>query len=131
MHLTDPSRNARFEDSCFNSIPLAMSKATILCTFNNVNRLDAALQDRMGRIIFTGALSYKQKICIARGFLLPEAVDRSQVVLPPDSVTYPLLRTPSGEVHLHHVYIVSLLHRSIYTRVLPFDRNPQTSSSHQ
>ena len=48
MHLTDPSRNARFEDSYFNSIPLAMSKATILCTFNNVNRLDAALQDRMG-----------------------------------------------------------------------------------
>ena len=55
-------------------------------------------------------------------------VDLSQVVFLPDSVTYPLTRSPTRSptpcyvpplyLHLPYVYIVSFLHRSIYTRVL-------------
>ena len=40
--------------------------------------------------------------------------------LPLDSATYPLLDSisyPPGCLHLHHVHVVSFLHRSIYTRV--------------
>lgn len=73
-NLTDPNRNSGFEDSYFSGVPLDLSKAVIICTFNDTSSLDSALVSRMGRIIETSGLSSDDKIDIARRFLIPKAL---------------------------------------------------------
>lgn len=73
-NLTDPNRNAQFEDNYFEGVPLDLSRTTIVCTFNEASRLDAALKDRMGQIVHTHALTSAQKLDIAKRFLIPEAL---------------------------------------------------------
>lgn len=84
-NLTDPSRNYQFEDTYFGNVPLDLSKATIICTFNNESRLDAALKDRMGQIIRTHGLDYEQKIDITRRFLIPDALKQTHLT---DEITF-------------------------------------------
>ena len=73
-NLTDPNRNSSFEDSYFSGVPLDLSKAVIICTFNDTGSLDSALASRMGQIIETSGLSSGEKVRIARRFLIPEAL---------------------------------------------------------
>jgi len=73
-NLTDPNRNSSFEDSYFSGVPLDLSMAMIVCTFNEPQKLDGALLSRMGRIVETSALSEADKTEIAERFLIPKAL---------------------------------------------------------
>ncbi|KAL6406017.1 ATP-dependent protease [Ilyonectria robusta] len=73
-NLTDPNRNSNFEDSYFSGVPLDLSKAMIVCTFNETRNLDPALASRMGQIVETSALSDDDKTDIAKRFFIVEAL---------------------------------------------------------
>jgi ATP-dependent Lon protease len=72
-HLTDPTQNDEFYDKYFDGIPLDLSKALIVFTFNDRNQIDPILLDRI-TIIKTDSLSLEDKKIVARQHLIPQIV---------------------------------------------------------
>ena len=71
IHLTDSTQNDSFFDKYFYDIPLDLSKALIIFTYNNDELINPILKDRMIRIN-TDDYSIKDKINISKEFLIPE-----------------------------------------------------------
>jgi len=72
-HLTDSSQNEEFYDKYFDGIPLDLSKALMVFTFNDRSTIDPILLDRM-TIIKTDALTLDDKKVIANKHLIPQIV---------------------------------------------------------
>jgi endopeptidase La len=70
-HLTDSTQNQKFYDEYFQGIPLDLSKAIFVFTFNDPSRIDRILRDRI-QIIKTKALKMTEKLVIAQDYLLPK-----------------------------------------------------------
>jgi ATP-dependent Lon protease len=70
-HLTDPTQNNEFEDKYFAGIPLDLSKALIVFSFNDASLLDPILRDRI-TIIDTHPLKLHDKLTIINDYMLPE-----------------------------------------------------------
>jgi len=70
-HMTDPTQNNEFEDKYFAGIPLDLSKALIVFSFNDVSLLDPILKDRI-TIIDTHPLNLNDKLTIINNYMLPE-----------------------------------------------------------
>jgi ATP-dependent Lon protease len=70
-HMTDPTQNNEFEDKYFAGIPLDLSKALIVFSFNDVSLLDPILRDRI-TIIDTHPLNLNDKLIIINDYMLPE-----------------------------------------------------------
>ena len=81
--LTDSTQNATWFEEYFSNIPLDLSKALFVFTFNNVHRIDPILRDRMS-IIQTKALRMPEKLVICRDYLLPRI--RREVGLGPQDL---------------------------------------------
>ena len=73
-HLTDHSQNDRYQDNYFTGINIDLSKALFIFSFNNENNIDPILKDRM-YVINTHGFNVKDKIEIAKNYLLPELLD--------------------------------------------------------
>ena len=73
-HLTDPTQNNEFYDKYFDGIPLDLSKALIIFTFNDRSKIDPILLDRI-TIIKTSSLSLEDKKVVARNHLIPQIVN--------------------------------------------------------
>tara|TARA_B100000900_G_scaffold383996_2_gene372432 strand:+ start:8257 stop:9930 length:1674 start_codon:yes stop_codon:yes gene_type:complete len=71
IHLTDSTQNDAFFDKYFYDIPLNLSKALIIFTYNNDYMINPILRDRMIRIN-TDPYKNNDKINIANKFLIPE-----------------------------------------------------------
>ena len=70
-HLTDPSQNNEFSDRYFAGIKFDLSKAIIVFSYNDPEKLDRILQDRITEV-HVKPLSKNDKLHISRGYLLPE-----------------------------------------------------------
>lgn len=70
-HLTDSTQNGEFYDKYFEGIPLDLSKALMIFTFNDRSKIDPILLDRM-TIIETKPLSQDDKMIVARKHLIPQ-----------------------------------------------------------
>ena len=70
-HLTDLTQNDNFEDKYFAGIPFDLSKALIVFSFNDIDKIDPILKDRI-TIIETKAFTIEDKINIIRDYMLPE-----------------------------------------------------------
>jgi ATP-dependent Lon protease len=70
-HLTDPTQNNEFEDKYFAGIPLDLSKALIVFSFNDPSLIDPILKDRI-TIIETHPLNLNDKLTIMNKYMLPE-----------------------------------------------------------
>ena len=70
-HLTDSTQNDSFEDKYYAGIPLDLSKALIVFSFNDINMIDSVLKDRI-TIIETKAYTIQEKIHIIQEYMLPE-----------------------------------------------------------
>lgn len=70
-HMTDPTQNNEFEDKYFAGVPLDLSKALIVFSFNDVSLLDPILRDRI-TIIDTHPLNLNDKLTIINNYMLPE-----------------------------------------------------------
>ena len=73
-HLTDPTQNDEFYDKYFDGVPLDLSKALIVFTFNDRNQIDPILLDRI-TIIKTDSLSLEDKKIVAKQHLIPQIVN--------------------------------------------------------
>jgi ATP-dependent Lon protease len=69
-HLTDSTQNDSFQDRFFPGIPLDLSKALLIFSYNDPNSIDKILLDRIHRIKFEN-LTIEEKIVIARDYMIP------------------------------------------------------------
>ena len=70
-HMTDSTQNDEFSDKYFSGIKIDLSKALIIFSYNDVDKIDPILLDRIHRIQFSN-LSLHDKINVANCHLLPE-----------------------------------------------------------
>ena len=74
IHMTDQTQNNKFYDKYFYDIPLDLSKALIIFTYNNDNMINPILKDRMIRIN-TEEYSNIDKLNISTDYLIPEILN--------------------------------------------------------
>jgi len=70
-HLTDHSQNKTFTDRYFEGIPLDLSRALYIFSFNDESRLNHVLKDRL-TVIHTEGFDQTAKLKISREYLMPE-----------------------------------------------------------
>ena len=98
MHVTDPAQNDRFHDNYFANVPLDISRALVVVTFNDPERVNPILLDRM-TVIDTPGYSRQDKSAIARKHLLPAVAeqygfDRRAFEVEPAVVDHIVARVP-------------------------------------
>ncbi len=77
-HLTDSSQNDQFHDKYFSGIHFDLSRAIFIFSFNDESKIDPIMKDRM-TIIRTKGFSTKDKITIARDYLIPEIMTSMKI----------------------------------------------------
>ena len=97
IHMTDSTQNDAFYDKYFYDIPLNLSKALIIFTYNNDNLINPILRDRMIRIN-TDSYSSNDKISICKEFLIPELLSdfnfsSNDLVFDNDIINYIITKT--------------------------------------
>jgi ATP-dependent Lon protease len=71
IHLIDPSQNYQFHDKYYSGIDFDLSRATYVFCFNDVNKIDPILRDRM-KVIKIPGYTLEEKQMIAEKFLIPK-----------------------------------------------------------
>lgn len=92
VHLTDPSQNSLFYDKYFTGIPIDLSKCIFVFSFNDINKVNKILLDRMEPILVEG-FTLKEKRVIAKDYTLPRLykeynVDPKNVVFDDNVIDY-------------------------------------------
>lgn len=85
-HLTDTSQNNQYHDKYFSEIDFDLSKCLFIFSYNDESKVNPILRDRMYRIMTKG-YEAKEKLVIARDFLLPKI--REQVAFKSDELIIP------------------------------------------
>lgn len=70
-HLIDPTQNDQFQDKYFNGVPLNLAKGLFIFSYNDPDKIDRILLDRIHRVKFDN-LSTDDKMTIARKYIIPE-----------------------------------------------------------
>ena len=73
-HLTDSTQNSQFYDRYFSGIPLDLSKVLIIFSFNDIDKIDRVLRDRI-TCIHIDPLDTNDKLEICTHFLLPDILN--------------------------------------------------------
>jgi len=71
IHLTDPMTNGSFQDRFFQEITFPLNKVIFIFSFNDINKIDKILLDRM-EILNIESYNVKEKINIATDHLLKD-----------------------------------------------------------
>lgn len=92
IHLTDSSQNDKFSDKYFSDIDLDLSKALIVFSYNNEEKINPILKDRM-ITIKTNGYNVKDKLAITNDYLLKEicanyGFSTGDIVFTNDVLTY-------------------------------------------
>ena len=72
IHLTDPMTNGSFQDRFFQEITFPLNKVIFIFSFNDINKIDRILLDRM-EIINVESYSIKEKMTISNDYLLKQS----------------------------------------------------------
>ena len=91
-HLTDTTQNSQFHDKYFSSLDFDLSKALFIFSYNDEDKINPILRDRMYRIETKG-YTKQDKIVIAKKHLIPEInnnikFDNDQIEMPDDALAY-------------------------------------------
>jgi len=70
-HITDPAQNSHFTDRYFAEVKINLSKAIIVFSYNDTNKIDRILLDRIQEIRLN-PIKPKEKLVICRKFIIPE-----------------------------------------------------------
>jgi len=100
-HLTDTSQNSQFHDKYFSEIDFDLSKCLFIFSYNDEERINPILKDRMYRIQTDGYDS-KQKVVISNDYLLPKireqvCFDESDIKITDDILSYIIADFTDGE----------------------------------
>lgn len=105
MHLIDTTQNDEFQDKYFSGIPLDLSKALFIFSYNDPEQIDRILLDRIHRIKFDN-LSWKDKVVITKKFILNELNTKmgfENVVELSDEVIEYIIVTYTSEAGIRHL----------------------------
>lgn len=91
-HLTDTTQNSQFHDKYFSEIDFDLSKCLFIFSYNDENKVNSILKDRMYRIQTKG-YDAKEKVIIARNHLLPKIREQvsfteEEVIIPDETLQY-------------------------------------------
>jgi ATP-dependent Lon protease len=91
-HLTDTSQNSQFHDKYFAEIDFDLSKCLFIFSYNDENKVNPILRDRMYRIQTKG-YDKKQKTVISSDYLLPKIREQvrfseEEIIVPEETVHY-------------------------------------------
>ena len=91
-HLTDTTQNQQYHDKYFSSIDFDVSKALFIFSYNDESKVNPILKDRMYRI-HTAGYEAKQKIIIARNYLIPKIekninFGKDEIIIPDETITH-------------------------------------------
>jgi len=73
-HLTDYGQNDHFNDKYFSGIDIDLSKVLFIFSYNDFNKIDPILADRIHRIKFN-YLQKHEKINIIKNYVIPEQLE--------------------------------------------------------
>ena len=125
-HLTDATQNDSFEDKYFSGIPLDLSKALIVFSFNDINLLDPILRDRI-TVIETKPYTLQEKIHIIKEYMLPEVLkdvgfNIDEIIIDDDNIKY-MIETYTNEAGVRKIKekIVEII-RDINLKII-YDNN--------
>jgi ATP-dependent Lon protease len=76
MHLTDTTQNDTFSDKYFSGIDFDLSKALFIFSYNDADKLNPILRDRLTEIQFT-SFQKEDKLVIAKDFLINKACENT------------------------------------------------------
>lgn len=74
MHLTDTTQNDKFSDKYFSGIDIDLSKALFIFSYNDPEKLNPILRDRLTEIKFS-SFKKQDKLIIAKNFLIKRACE--------------------------------------------------------
>ena len=105
-HLTDLTQNDSFEDKYFSGIPLDLSKALIVFSFNDISLIDPILKDRI-TIIETKAYTIHEKIHIIKEYMIPEVLkdvgfSKDEIIFDDNIIKY-LINTYTNEAGVRKI----------------------------
>lgn len=91
-HLTDTTQNDKFHDKYFSNIDFDLSKAMFIFSYNDENKVNPILKDRMYRIK-TDGYNVIQKGVIANNYLIPKIqlnvnFKQNEIIIPNDTLSY-------------------------------------------
>ena len=89
-HLTDTTQNDKFHDKYFSNIDFNLSKAMFIFSYNDENKVNPILKDRMYRIN-TDGYKVQQKCVIANDYLIPRIqlnvnFKSDEIIIPDDTL---------------------------------------------
>lgn len=73
IFLTDPNQNKNFKDHYFNNLSFDLSKAFFIFTFNDINKVESVLLDRIN-LIKVQDLSFQEKKIVLKDYMFKEAL---------------------------------------------------------
>jgi ATP-dependent Lon protease len=80
IHLTDPSQNTKFTDKYFSDIPIDLSRCLMIFSYNDIERVNPILRDRMYCIDIKG-YEVNDKLQIAKRHLLPDICNEYAITM--------------------------------------------------
>jgi ATP-dependent Lon protease len=90
VHLTDPTQNQTVHDRYYSGVDFDFSKALIVFSYNDPNKISPILRDRITEIKMNG-FSIEDKISIAQNYIMPEiyqelGIDNSIIDIKPEAL---------------------------------------------
>jgi ATP-dependent Lon protease len=100
-HLTDTSQNSKFHDKYFSELEFDLSKCLFIFSYNDENKVNPILRDRMYRIETKG-YDAKEKYIISKDYLLPKICNqvrfnKDDIIIPEETVKYLITTHTDGE----------------------------------
>ena len=100
-HLTDTTQNTGFHDKYFSNMDFDLSKALFIFSYNDESKVNPILKDRMYRI-HTAGYDTKQKITIARNYIIPKIektvnFEKDQIIIEEPALSYIIDNMTNGE----------------------------------
>lgn len=100
-HLTDTTQNSQFHDKYFSNVDFDLSKVLFIFSYNDENKVNPILKDRMYRI-HTKGYDTEEKYTIAQDYLIPKIekninFEKGQIIVPNDTLTFIVDEYTEGE----------------------------------
>lgn len=86
IHLTDPSQNSLFQDKYLGNVSMDLSKSVFVFSFNDINKVNPILLDRM-ELIYVKGFTLEEKRVITKKYLLPDLLKTYQLYLDKEQTT--------------------------------------------
>ena len=137
IHLIDPTTNYEFQDNYFSGISVDLSRVLFIFSFNDINKIDSILLDRM-KVVQVEDPSLDDKIQISKRHLIPKSMkdigfNTTDIKFTDDTIEYIIKKTKQEkgvrqlkrniETILERINVLSLLDKEEVRKHLSFGKN--------